>query len=84
MKESEKFVGGKYLHKKLGKVKVNSIHENSRVLVDVKEIDKGKGYDSDLGRYVGVKFRLGWMRGENYTYGTEHVVHIKELITKIN
>jgi hypothetical protein len=79
MKESEKYVGKVYVHKTLGKVTVDNIHESSRVLVDVTSVDRGEGWDEIRQTYKGVKRTNGWFRGENKQFGHKDVVHINEL-----
>lgn len=79
MKESKKLVGKVKTHTTLGKVTVDSIQNNSRVMVNVTVIDRGKGYDEISSTYKGVRISTGWYRGENRQFGHKDVVHIKDL-----
>lgn len=79
MKESDKLVGKVKNHTTLGKVTVDSIHNDSRVMVNITVIDRGRGYDEISGSYKGVRIRTGWYRGENRQFGHKDVIHIKEL-----
>lgn len=79
MKQSQKFVGKVLNHSDLGKVTVDSIHKDSRVLVDVTVIERGKGWDEVSQTYKGVRISTGWYRGENKSFGSKDTVHIKDL-----
>lgn len=58
---------------------VTSFLPNSRTMVIVKDTDRGKGYDYNAEKYVGVKFPGGWSRGTNNTFGEEFTRHINQL-----
>lgn len=79
MKENEKFVGKTKIHPQLGRVIVDKPHGKTRTMVEVTVIDRGKGYDEIQDKYVGVRTKGGWYRGENKQYGHKDVVHIKNL-----
>lgn len=83
MKANQTYVGKIYTHTTLGKVKVQSIVDGSRVMVNILEIDRGIGWNEITQSYTGRKIKMesgvGWYRGENYSFGTKHQVHIKEL-----
>lgn len=79
MKESEKFVGKIKIHDTLGKVSVDSVHNNSRVLVNITIMDRGKGYNEISGTYKGVRTKTGWYRCQNREFGNKDVTHIKHL-----
>lgn len=82
MKANEKIVGKTMVHRAMGKVKVTSAVENSRVLVNVEQIDRGPGYDKEKQKFTGVRIKTGWFRGENRDFGKTDVVNISELEAK--
>lgn len=75
MKQSEKLIGKTCTHPNLKLVTVDGVHENSRVLVDVTVIDRGKGYNDIKQRYTGIRISTGWYRGENRDFGNKDFVH---------
>jgi len=67
---------------------VDSKVDNSRTLVEVTCIDRGKGWNGITQNYKGVKSHgvdhegkktSGWERGENKQFGFKDIVHIKTL-----
>lgn len=56
--------------------------ENSYTKVVVMDIERGKGWDENTQKYVGYKVGNGWARGQNYDYGKEFELHIKNLSIK--
>jgi len=83
MSQADNFLGKICNHKKLGRVEVIGKKEKSITVVLVEQIDKGEGFNDTYNRFTGVKMNLnngkGWMRGQNYDYGKQDYVHIKEL-----
>lgn len=79
MKKSEKYIGKIYKHVSLGQVSVDSVHEGSRVFVNVTILNRGRGFDQSKNRYVGIRTRTGWYRGQNKEFGQKDVAHIKDL-----
>lgn len=79
MSRIEKIIGKKMTHSQLGKVQVKSRKPNSRVIVIVEVIDRGKGWDEKTQTYKGHKNSVGWMRGENRHFGCTDEVHINSL-----
>jgi hypothetical protein len=79
-------VGETFNHHYHGLVEVVDVVPKSRTKVVVKEINRGVGWDEQSQSYKGVKLKLkdgvGWMRGQNFGFGTEHVIHKKELSRK--
>jgi len=53
--------------------------EHSYTKVEVKDIDRGPGWNEKTQTYKGCKFKGGWGRGQNYGFGDEHIIHIKDL-----
>lgn len=60
---------------------VTAFLPNSRTMVIVKDTDRGKGYDYNAEKYVGVKFPGGWSRGTNNSFNEEFTRHINQLTT---
>lgn len=52
-----------------GKYEIIGFVKGSKSKVEVKDIDRGRGWDEALKRYVGVKHEHGWERGQNYAFG---------------
>jgi len=81
--EKATIVGSEMFHSKFGNVLVVSKKERSRTIFNVKQLDRGKGWNDEMKRYDGysVKNERGiiWCRGENKDYGKINEVHIKEL-----
>ena len=79
----ETIVGKKMMHHQLGKVLVVSQKKKSRTMFNVKQIDRGLGWDSEMKRYVGYTLETesgkGWCLGDNKDYGKIVEVHKKEL-----
>lgn len=53
-------------------------HEGRTKLI-LKDVYRGPGWDETLQKYVGVRTVLGWFRGQNYGYGEEMTIHVKEI-----
>lgn len=62
-----------------GIYKVLAKEVNSRTLLTIKDIDKGKGWCEATKKYIGVAIPNGWYRGQNNDYGIELIGHIKNL-----
>lgn len=75
----DKYVGKKFTHKDLGKVRVDSKVERSRTQLNVTILERGKGWDERTKSYKGHKNSVGWMRGENREYLSKDIVHKKDL-----
>jgi hypothetical protein len=56
--------------------------EGSRTLYVIRDTDRGAGWDERLQKYVGVSFRGGWQRGENYGFNLTHTFHINQITPK--
>lgn len=84
MKLNEQFIGKMFAHPQLKKVRIISTVDGTRVMVNAQVIDRGKGWSKNKQRYIGHKNRIGWMRGENREYGSEHQVNVNELNPKLN
>lgn len=79
MKENEKFIGKIKRHPTFGKVSVDRVHGKTRTKVEITCLERGEGWNEIKEKYVGVKTKSGWRRGQNREYGTKHIVHINEL-----
>jgi len=62
-----------------GVYKVIAKQPNSRTLLLLEDIDRGKGWCDATKKYVGVKTPNGWYRGQNYDYGNQIIRHKKHL-----
>ena len=70
--KKEVTVGAQFMCDQKGKqrhVQVCAWLPNSRTMVEVVDVDRGKGWDNDEQQYVGVRTSSGWERGQNYGYG---------------
>ena len=79
MKSISELKPGQIVKINLQPIEIVSIPEGSRTVVVVKDIYKGKGWDEELKKYIGVKCTNGWYRGQNYGWGREFKVHIKDI-----
>jgi hypothetical protein len=61
------------------KVEILSPVEGSRTLFIVRDTDRGAGYNEHTGKYKGVFYPGGWMRGQNYDFGQEFTAHINQI-----
>jgi|SRR5690554_978619 len=59
--------------------RVVGVEPNSKTLVIVEDIDRGKGWCKDTGKYIGVSNGNGWYLGKNNCFGMKTTVHIKQL-----
>lgn len=79
--------GEKYNHTQLGRVKIIGREEGTVTKLIVESIDRGPGFDKKTESFKGVKRTFikngevcsNWNRGENREFGTQHVVHKKDL-----
>jgi len=62
-----------------GKYEIICQAENSRVRFEVKDIDRGPGWNERTKEYTGIKTSRGWYLGRNYCYGEMYTIHQKFL-----
>ena len=53
-------------------------HEGRTKLI-LEDIYRGPGWDESKEKYVGIQKPGGWFRGQNYAFGQEMTIHVKEL-----
>ena len=54
--------------------------QGSNTVFYVEDIERGKGWDEKTQSYKGYKTsNNGWVRGQNYDFGSVHPVHIKNM-----
>lgn len=61
------------------KVEIQGMVSKSRTRCKVKIIERGPGFDESQNKFVGVKRKTGWSRGECKDYGEVIDCHIKNL-----
>lgn len=79
MNKADKIIGMNLTHKKLGEVLVVSKKQKSITMLNVRQIDRGPGWNEEEQRYTGVKRPGGWSRGQNYDFNKTEESHIKQL-----
>jgi len=80
--------GEVYRHKDFGQVKILGREEGTVTKLKVTPIDRGDGWDPKTGTFKGVRKTrqndrgevvTNWSRSENREFGSEDVVHKKDL-----
>ena len=69
-----------YSHDSYGTVEfLRKEKENSKKMVVVKCVERGRGWDETYKKYTGIKTKCGWYLGKNRYYNQEFIVNIKNL-----
>lgn len=62
-----------------GEYKVIGLIDDSRTVYEIEDIERGKGWDEEKEKYLGVKIKSGWYLGKNNCFGERYTAHQKRL-----